>query len=337
MLITLNYTMSSSVCKCPGCNKNVTKTSKSIACAYCAKYFHISCTKVTPEQHAFALKNKVLCYICEHCSRMPKYCDIQDSLRNGFSSILACLEEKLEAKFNENKRKLDEQLENGLKLLDERINEISFHGPLINAEEVDQIKSDTKSCFDLVNVVDKAADRRMASLERHNNILQRRMNRSNIVIVGLPKNIKDLRQHILKICLLCKVEVSCKEIQHCTYFASGKKVLVKFNSVQVRDEVMINYHKNRNLKLKDVIGGALQSDVYLNDHLTDSARTLIAVCRKLKEKNKIAKYTYKNYDVPKVRVKMMDNSEKTLIYEQCLELLDDNVGLNNSAFSGITP
>lgn len=327
--------MSSNIYKCPTCNKNVTKTQRSIDCSYCEKYYHISCGKISKEQHDILVKNKIFKYICEHCSRIPKYCNIQEELRDGFSSLLTTLEQKLEEKFIDSKRELDEQLKSGLKLLEDKINELPSQGAVANSSDVEQMKSDLRNCFDVVNVVDNAANRRISDLQMQNNILQRRLNRSNIIIMGLPKRIKDLRKPIVKICSLCNIRVSYTDIQHCTYFAGGKKVLVKFNSVQIRDEIMISYHKKRNVKLKDVIGGTAQSDVFLNDHLTDSAKRLIAVCRKLKDKNKVTKYTFKNYDIPKVRVILPTNDEKTLTYEQCAELLDGDGVLNDCSFSSV--
>lgn len=287
------------------------------------------------EQHEFMSKNKILKYVCDYCSRAPKYCNIQEQLRDGFAAIVTKVEKDMQKTFDKNKKELEEMLENRLKIFEEKINEFSIHEPLTNATDVEQIKSDLKSCFNVVKVVDDAANKRLAHLEMQNNIQQRRLNRSNIIILGLPKKIKDLRKHVLKIGSLCNVRVLNADIQHCTYFSGGKKVLVKFNSVQTRDAIMINYHKNRALKLKDVIGGSSQSDIFLNDHLTDSAKKLIAVCRKLKEKQKITRYTFKNYDVPKVIIIMPDNSEKMFTIEQCFDLLDGDVGLNNSSSSTV--
>lgn len=101
---------------------------------------------------------------------------------------MTSLEEKLEQKFIEAKSKLEEQLQTNLNILREKMNELSAIGSDLNSE---QIKADVKHCFEVINVVDGAANSRLSNLEKENNILQRRMNRTNIIITGFPK--KKLR------------------------------------------------------------------------------------------------------------------------------------------------
>lgn len=310
--------------KCPKCTKNVTKTQKRVGCAYCGEYFHIECAKITVEQYDFLCKNKILKYICNNCSSLPKFCNVQEELRNGFAALTSSLEKELEKKLEESKRLLNEQLELGLKAIEEKYAPFVNDQPLVNASDVELIKSEVKQCFDVIKVVDNAANQKLEKLQTQNNILQRRLNRANIVIWGLAKKILDLRTPILKICSLCNVPTTNADIQHCTYFAGGKAVLVKFNSVQIRDAIMINYNNNRNLKLCDVIPCDIQSNVILNDHLTDVARKLIAVCRNLKNNNKIAKYRFWNYDVPKVSIVMNDGSSKMCSYDDCVQLLEED-------------
>lgn len=324
----------SDICKCPGCRKNVTKTQRSISCAYCNEYFHIECAKITIEQHGILTKNKVFKFICDYCSRVPKFCNVQEELRNGFSELTAFLERRLENKSQESKRLLDEQLESGLKLIQNKFNELSNSS--CNSNDVELIKDDLKHCFDVVNVVDNVANGRMASFEMKYNILQRRLNRADIIIRGLPKRIRNLRDPILKIGSLCGVCLTYSDLQHCTYFAGGNAVLVKFNSVQLRDFLMINYNKHRNLYLKDVVfteDNNNQCKIVLNDHLTDAAKNLIAVCRRLKTDGKIARYKFMNYDVPKAKITMMDQSVKTYGYEECVNLSDGLLDLSDCSIS----
>lgn len=245
------------VCKCPKCNKNVTKTQKSVGCAYCGKYYHLLCGNITVEQYEFLSKNKVLKFICLNCSNVPKSCNIQEELRIGFAALTASLEKELERKIEESKRLLNEHIESGLKAMEDKFAEIINYQPLADSCDVQVMKSDLKQCFDVIKVLDDATNEKLQYLQTQNCILQRRLNRSNIVIWGLPSNIKDLRAPILKIFSLCNVPVTSSDIQHVTYFARGKAVLVKLNSVQIRDAIMINYNNNRNLKLNNVISTPL--------------------------------------------------------------------------------
>lgn len=321
--------------KCPTCRKNVTKTQRSIPCAYCNEYFHIDCAKISVEQHSILTKNKVFKYICDHCSRVPKYCNVQEELRNGFSELSNLLERKLEAKLQENKRILDEQLESGMKLIQDKLDQVTNSSSVENSD-VEQVKTDLKHCFDVVNVVDNVASGRIANLELQNSILQRRLNRADVIIRGLPNGILNLREPILKIASLCKVCISNADIQHCTYFARGKAVIVKFNSVQIRDALMISYNRSRNIMLKDVVQNVDYDNrcrIFLNDNLTDAAKKLLAVCRRLKNDAKIQRYTFMNYDIPKAKVTMMDGTLRTYCYEQCIDLCDGQADISDCSLS----
>ncbi|XP_037825488.1 uncharacterized protein LOC119613538 [Lucilia sericata] len=315
--------------KCPQCDKNVTKTQRSVGCAYCGEYFHIKCADISLEQHSILLKNKVLKYICSNCTNIRKGCNVQEELRNGFAALKVSLEKDLEEKIQASRQLLNEHLEAGLRVIEEKFSELSNSQPIC---DVELIKSDLKHCFDVVKVVDNAANSKLIKLETQASILQRRLNRANVVIWGLPKKIKDLRTPVRKIFSLCNVSVSDTDLQHCTYFAGGKAVLVKFNSIQVRDIVMFNYNKARNIKLSDVIPSSVHSKIIINDHLTDAARKLISVCRRLRNEGKFVKYKFKNYDIPKASITMNDGSVKLLSYNQCIELFGD---LNNCSLSPI--
>lgn len=312
------------VCKCPACNKNVTKTMKSVSCAYCGEYYHLKCGKISEEQYQFLIKNKILKFICQTCERVPKRCKVQEDLRNGFMSMMTQMEKEMETRFQEQKRQLEEHFDSGLKAMEAKF-ENFFNTHNGNNGDCD-IKSDLKNCYNMIKHVDDIANQKIHSLEIKNSILQRRLNRSDIIIKGLPKYIKNLRKPIIKIASLCNVCIYYSDIQHCTYFNGGKSVIVKFNSVQIRDAIMINYRRNIKIKVKDIVGGNANSNVFLNDHLTPSAKELIAVCKNLKLAGKIKKYSYKNYDVPKAKIFLLDGSVKVLNFEECVSMLDENSG-----------
>ncbi|KNC22684.1 hypothetical protein FF38_06728 [Lucilia cuprina] len=252
-------------CKSPLCNKNVTKIQKSVGCAYCNNYFHLGCAKFSTELYNICLHNKVLKYICDACARMPKYCNVQEELRNGFAALTSSLEKDLEKKFLENKRLLENQLEAGLKAIEARFDVLAKKYSDDKFLGGDNLQSEIKNCYNMIKIIDNVATEKIKRLETENNISQRRLNRADIVIKGLPRTLKNLRKPIVKIASLCNVQLYYSDIQHCTYFEGGKSVLVKFNSVQIRDKIIINHRRNRNIILQDVIGG----------HATTNSRHLL--------------------------------------------------------------
>lgn len=272
--------------------KNVTKSQRSVDCAYCNEYYHIECIQLSVEQHILMTKNKIFKYICDNCAIRPKFCNIQEELKAGFAALTASLEKELEIKLQESRNILNEQLECGLKQIENKFNDFLKNQPKTASSDLETTKSDIKHCFDVVKVVDNEMNGRLSYLELQCSIMQRRQNRANIVIKGLPTNIKDRRTPILNICSLCDVSVTKSDIQHCTYFGGGKSVLGKFNLVQLRDEVTIKFIERRNIKLDEVfppdLCNGVQSSIYLNDHLTEEARKLISVCRRLKRDAKIS-------------------------------------------------
>lgn len=60
-----------------------------------------------------------------------------------------------------------------------------------------------------------------------------------------------------------------------------KAMLVKFNSVHLRDNLMEEYYKARMLKVCDVVSGDIDSRVYLNDIFSPAAVKLNQMCRSL--------------------------------------------------------
>ncbi|XP_061390345.1 uncharacterized protein LOC133325636 [Musca vetustissima] len=143
---------------------------------------------------------------------------------------------------------------------------------------VKKVEEDILSCLAVTKQLETTFKNNVSELQTHNDILQRRLNRADIVINGLPDGIRDLRQPITKIFAFCNVTVSSADIQHICYMSKGKSVLVKLNSVYLRDTIMANYHKSNQILLNDIVGGDVNSRVYLNDHLTQTSSKLLYLC-----------------------------------------------------------
>lgn len=161
-------------------------------------------------------------------------------------------------------------------------------------------------------------------MQVHHDVTRRRLNRADIIINGLPAGIKVLRDPIIKIAAICNVMLSPSpsENQHCCYLSNGKAVLVKFNSVHLRDTIMINYHRKDQILLSDVVPEEVASRVFLNDNFNDAAGKLLFVCRKLREQKKILRYKLYSADRPKAIITFLNESVKLLDLQQCADMLD---------------
>lgn len=316
--------------KCPTCKKNVTKTQKSVGCACCGLYFHLTCGKVTSDEFNFMAKHKVVKFVCSNCPNLLQPSDIQEELRKGFSALTTSLEKEFELKLQESKRELQDKLDAAVNAIKLQIDDLAKNF-FDNKSQIKDIKSEIDNCCNVVKHIDVVTGGKINSLEIQSNIDQRRLNRSNIIIRGLPKSIANLREPIIKIGNKCNVDISNADIHHCTYFRGDKAVLVKFNSVQVRDQIMINYHKNIAIALKDIIGGNIESRIYLNDHLTPAAKKLVDVCKQLKLNQNIKKYTHLNYDIPKARIEMVDGTVSVFNYDQCLNMFNESSDIDGSS------
>ncbi|KNC29123.1 hypothetical protein FF38_05449 [Lucilia cuprina] len=111
----------SDIYKCPKCVKNVTKGQRSVGCAICGEYFHL----ISLEQFNFLLKNKVLKFICNSCTNSSKVYNVQEELRNGFDALKATLEKDFEEKIEACKVLLKENLNAGLRSIEEKFADLS--------------------------------------------------------------------------------------------------------------------------------------------------------------------------------------------------------------------
>ncbi|XP_046803460.1 uncharacterized protein LOC124419115 [Lucilia cuprina] len=185
------------------------------------------------------------------------------------------------------------------------------------------IKSEIINCNKLIQHIDRSTTEKIAALEDENNMLHKRLNRGDIVVVGLPAGIIDFVDPIIKIGLIYNVPVLPVDINHAFYFKNQKAILFKFNNVFVRDRIMVEYFKTRALKLCDVIGGDIDSRIYLNDHHSPAAGRLNIVCKKLIRKKVISKFRILNGDRLQVRLTMSDGKNSICDSAECIALLNN--------------
>lgn len=320
------------ICPASKCKKQVADNQYSIGCCLCGQFYHIQCIKITREQHAFMHKHKKdVFYRCTKCAKLEIAAKANATADgNGISSndhvtrdldeCFSTLTSSLDDKQAEYKKEVDKLLMNHRSQLEEVIYKV--REDLV--AKIGKIKYDLDNCTALIKHVDKNHADAIHDLQLHHDVTRRRLNRADIIINGLPAGIKNLRDPIIKIAAVCNTPLSYSDIQHCCYLSNGKAVLVKLNSVFLRDLIMINYHKKESILLSEILPEGVASRVFLNDNLNDATSKLLFMCRRLREQNKIQKFKIFSADRPKVFLTFMNGSVKSFDIQQCANMLDDD-------------
>lgn len=191
---------------------------------------------------------------------------------------------------------------------------------------LDDIKSEMSSCLTDMKSSIAECGSKVTNLEAQNNIIHRRLNRANVVVAGLPEGITDLVDVVVALGDFYKVALTRHDVHHVCYLYNKKQILIKFNSVFVRDGIMKEYFKTRTLKVCDLIkgdGDDLVNRVYLNDHFSPAASRLNAVCRKLLRLQAIKKFSIINADRLRARLTLLNGNEVVRDALECDSLLDD--------------
>lgn len=299
-------------CICPVCEKTVRKTEYSIACTGCVNYFHPRCINISDSE---VRTNKALKFVCSCCKKKKSgqdfdqiFNDMNESLKRqmevqaekcfaGFRSIIDGLIDAFRA---EVMGKL-QAVQDDVTTCKQQLKDVQRHNEMLQAE-VDECKC------------------KLRSAELQTSIFERRLNRADVLINGLPRSIRNLREPVINIAKACNIALHPADLQHCCYIYGGKSVLVKFNSVQMRDALMANYFRSNHIHLRDIMDTDVSSRIYLNDHLTPAASKLVHCCRKLLKRKIIDKFVLINGDLPKVRMTFGDGLERICDLEQCLKI-----------------
>lgn len=239
--------------------------------------------------------------------------DFTVQLRMGIQEI----NENMDKKFEEQRKSTEDHISRIIKDF-----EVKFDGLVSKiqqdfAAEANKIKSDVNHCYEFIKQIDKSTTSRLIELEKSQNVLMRRLNRSDIIVTGLPRASPNIISSILKIAKLYDIPLNENDINQCISIKNRKEVLIKFNSIHARDSIMKKYYATRSLKLKDVLdeqqdGADIEERIYLSDHLTPMASKLCFICRKLKKNNRITDFKFYNGDVPRAVLKQIDGIEMTL-------------------------
>lgn len=288
-------------CGLTSCGKNITKSQGSVYCSQCSKWFHAHCADVSNEQLNFIQKSKgKFVYKCDICPVSDTTCcnvsELREEVRNSNASI---------------QKKLDALLAN-----------IGNYDTQIKA-----LNEDVTICTQMIERNDAKTCTVIKQLEDKNEVLQKRFNRPDIIINGLPRKDIKLTEVVLKIFEFLGVNITIHDLNICCYINNRKCVLIKFNSLVKRDAVMRNYFKKGKIRLDDILNNNSSNNnnsknykerlIYLNDHLTEKGGKLSRLCRDLRKDDVIAKFRILNSDLPRVKIHFKDTSEKIFEYEEC--------------------
>lgn len=204
-------------------------------------------------------------------------------LHKGFEEVNKNIDNKLEM----HRRTTQEQIEKAVKDFEARVDAVISKIKKDFNAEISKIKSDVNHCYEYIKQIDNSNMSKLVDLEKSQNVLIKHQNRPDIIITGLPAALSNLKDIILKIGEIYEIPVTDCDINQCIYRKNLKEVLVKFNTIPIRDRIMKKYYETRELKLNGLIRGELVSRIFLNDHLTPMASKLTYLCRKLKKAKRI--------------------------------------------------
>ena len=176
--------------------------------------------------------------------------------------------------------------------------------------KLDMIKGEITACTSKINKVEQITISKCAQLVVENNSLRRQMNRTDIIISGIPSSTFDVYPVINKMFKVYNINLDPHDVNACFWINSKKAVLVKLNSLRKRDEFMKSYHLAHNLTLSQILETDIQSRVFVNDHLTPLASKLQFIGRKLLKSGKIKSFKLINTDAPKLKATLQDGMEK---------------------------
>lgn len=295
--------------QCSICKKNITKTQPTIQCSSCSNWFHLPCVGVSEKSFAALVDTPNLYFKCRSdCSKSATN-DDDDSIGNDIRSIHDKIDRIL--------RKIDDEKKELNAKLDLAIN--NFRTELSSTAST--LHADISSCNNAVAAIEASSHSKFSQLEIENNCLHRRLNRSDIVINGLPPGLNNLHECMSNIASYYDVALSKGDINNIFYINQSRSVVVKLNSVHTRDFIMKEYFKRKTLNLANVIGGEISSRVYLNDHLSPACSKLNLLAKRLLKQKKILKFWLPHSDKPVVHLTCLDGSQVVHDYSQCLKLL----------------
>lgn len=207
------------------------------------------------------------CFRCFHCScskveskitRHTKWCCVQCKESNAILELL-----------NTQKTEISKLMEitNRVETLSEDLANLKVEIPNMIKTEVNSVLSNTNESF-------------------KSNYSE---TKKDILISGLPASITnshELSNIIIKACSILGVDININNIYNCYWLGDKKNVIVKFNSLLVRDSIMKKYLEKKNLLVSQILQGYdCSSRVYFNNNYPFNILKMLLYSRKLKKLN----------------------------------------------------
>lgn len=244
---------------CSICLEKITDENMGIRCCKCYKRFHLTCGKIDLNKYK------------------------KDSLTNwGCVSCIQNQEIKQLIRQQESKLKEIENLSNSFKNLSTEFVSLKNSIPQLIIEKMNAAVETSVSELKVV-VSGVASKHTKLTLTLYS--IERNDYRRDITVSGLPSTIAppDFNNLIERIGSFHNVNFSISDVYSCFWINKKKTLLIKFNSLLIRDQLMREYYKKKSISLKDVFDCEISSRVYLNDNYPDQLRKMIIYAKKNKE------------------------------------------------------
>lgn len=198
-----------------------------------------------------------------------------------------------------------------LEPLEKQINDLSN---LIKNEIISQlsgIRIDLEKSWAHNKLFEAETNDKLQKLEMENNSIRKQLNRGDILVNGLPSYISKEDLYVIAESIGKSYEIAISEydLNMCTWIKKKACVLIKFNNIRKRDDIMKNYRAKYDLKLNQIMSTDIESRVYLSDHYTPMADKLRYACRKKLKSGEIKKFRIQNRDMPTAYVFLNDGKE----------------------------
>lgn len=282
--------------KCDNCENTFNKNDNKVKCSFCDAVFHSECvTQLTP-----SLTRTVLETIKKTSGSLTFKCNKCIKSRSMPSDCVSSKLDNLEKYMQE----ISSQLSN-------------IHKDFANDKK-------RHENFEKVVVT------KINKLEDENNFLRKQLNRSDIIINGLPSKTNNVNLYfiVIEVAKYLGIKLKLSDINFCTWIGKRAAVLVKFNNILTRDIIMKNYRLNFDLTLKKIWPTEeVDSRIYLNDHHTPLVSKFRYYCRKLVINKKILKYEMINWDKPRAKIFLLNGNQEEgdLDYVMKLNLFESSI------------
>lgn len=167
-------------------------------------------------------------------------------------------------------------------------------------ERIDSYKTATNEKFEEINLKVEATSSMSAEnankieiLQSNIELLKQEHLKCNICVSGVPPNlIKDENTAELFIQIAIKLGLDINRSQFSSYsIANNKFIIVKFHEHTHKQQLMGKIRTRKSLMVEEVFNLQSNSQIYINDHLTQYFNKLYLIARRAKKDGKLASAT----------------------------------------------